>query len=281
MDNTMTYTMSYQLPPTVACAAGCVLQWQVRDTWAAGRATTRACWRLMYIYNTPLGLYALLSLMIHTQARVRIQHHIRTMLRRAADMSLAVEPHMPLPTLVWGQHTHNCVFLPPLPPPPPVQYFAMQSCIEPGCNPAYCGVYAQGTNAVYGSRPGFCGTSAVRPEFFFNGADIIITPTSGGGSPAPSPSPAAPMPSPSPPPPAPVTPSPVPSPPSPPASPAVPDGCPAEPGAARAACVCQGKPVGYYADTLNNCTGASWWVKVLATCAALVLCCMSSAVHCL
>lgn len=118
MDNTMTYTMSYQLPPTVACAAGCVLQWQVRDTWAAGRATTRACWRLMYIYNTPLGLYALLSLMIHTQARVRIQHHIRTMLRRAADMSLAVEPHMPLPTLVWGQHTHNCVFLPPLPPPP-------------------------------------------------------------------------------------------------------------------------------------------------------------------
>jgi hypothetical protein len=46
MDNTMAYTMSYQLPPTVACPAGCVLQWQVRDYWAQD-AGGRADWCLM------------------------------------------------------------------------------------------------------------------------------------------------------------------------------------------------------------------------------------------
>eukprot|EP00775_Hariotina_reticulata_P005809 gene5809-6049_t len=48
------------------------------------------------------------------------------------------------------------------------KYFAMQSCIEPGCNPAYCGVYASGINAVYGGNPGFCSATSAQPEYFNN-----------------------------------------------------------------------------------------------------------------
>lgn len=44
----------------------------------------------------------------------------------------------------------------------------MQSCILQGCNPLYCGVYANGYNAVYGSNPGWCGIASGKPEFFTN-----------------------------------------------------------------------------------------------------------------
>lgn len=82
------------------------------------------------------------------------------------------------------------------------KYFAMQSCIEPNCDRTYCGVYADGVNAVYGGRPPFCDAAATTAEFFVNCADIRIVP-SGYSSPPPpaassSPSPApTPVPSPS------------------------------------------------------------------------------------
>lgn len=83
------------------------------------------------------------------------------------------------------------------------RYFAMQSCVERGCNPTYCGAYAVGTNAVYGGQPGFCGDPGVAAaEFFLNCADIRITP-SGVNPSTPSPSP---PPTPTPPSPSPVTP---------------------------------------------------------------------------
>jgi len=44
----------------------------------------------------------------------------------------------------------------------------MQSCVEQGCNPAYCGEYANGRNVVYGSNPGWCYIASGKPEFFAN-----------------------------------------------------------------------------------------------------------------
>jgi hypothetical protein len=53
------------------------------------------------------------------------------------------------------------------------RYFAMQSCVEKGCDRTYCGAYADGTNAVYGGRPGFCGDPGVAAaEFFLNCAGM-------------------------------------------------------------------------------------------------------------
>lgn len=48
------------------------------------------------------------------------------------------------------------------------KYFAMQSCIEPGCDPTYCGDYSRGVNVVYSSNPGFCTAGGTAPEFFAN-----------------------------------------------------------------------------------------------------------------
>ncbi|KAF6265045.1 glycoside hydrolase superfamily [Scenedesmus sp. NREL 46B-D3] len=107
------------------------------------------------------------------------------------------------------------------------RYFAMQSCVERGCDRTYCGVYADGTNAVYGGRPGFCGDAgAAAPEFFNNCADIRITP-SGTTPPPPAASPSL---SPTPPPSPDAAPSPSPSPTSPPSSSSP---GPAPPGAAN------------------------------------------------
>jgi hypothetical protein len=122
------------------------------------------------------------------------------------------------------------------------KWFAMQTCIEPGCDRTYCGTYADGVNMVYGNRPGFCGATSAPPEYFANCADIRIIPS---GAPISSPSP-APLPS-SP------SPSPAPSSPSPAGS------CPPGPSSARAACMCQGVTVyKYYADVEQGCAGASW-----------------------
>ena len=129
------------------------------------------------------------------------------------------------------------------------QYFAMQSCVEPGCNPTYCGAaYASGQNPAVGNSPGFC-TATSRPEFFLNCADIIITDS------ATSPSSPSPLPSPSPSP----SPSPKPSP-SPSPSPSL-DSDPCAgiaPGTARAACLCKGKALGRYQDIALNCQGGYW-----------------------
>lgn len=54
------------------------------------------------------------------------------------------------------------------------KYYAMQSCIDAfGCDPTYCGVYANGYNAVYGSNPGWCGTTSGKLEFFHNCAGRV------------------------------------------------------------------------------------------------------------
>lgn len=47
-------------------------------------------------------------------------------------------------------------------------WMSMQSCVEQGCNPAYCGEYANGRNVVYGSNPGWCYIASGKPEFFAN-----------------------------------------------------------------------------------------------------------------
>jgi len=48
------------------------------------------------------------------------------------------------------------------------KWFAMQSCVEPGCDRAYCGTYADGINMVYGNKPGFCTSTGAQPEYFTN-----------------------------------------------------------------------------------------------------------------
>eukprot|EP00775_Hariotina_reticulata_P014862 gene14862-15054_t len=126
------------------------------------------------------------------------------------------------------------------------KWFAMQTCIEPGCDRTYCGTYADGLNMVYGSRPGFCSSTSAQPEYFANCADIRIIPSGAPvSSPPPGPSsPAAP--------PSPSSPSPSPAPSPPPAS-----SCPTGPSSARAACKCQGVTTyKYYADVELGCAGA-------------------------
>lgn len=48
------------------------------------------------------------------------------------------------------------------------KWFAMQTCVEPGCDRTYCGTYADGVNMVYGNRPGFCSSTSAQPEYFTN-----------------------------------------------------------------------------------------------------------------
>jgi len=48
------------------------------------------------------------------------------------------------------------------------KWFAMQTCVEPGCDRTYCGTYADGINMVYGNKPGFCSSTSAQPEYFAN-----------------------------------------------------------------------------------------------------------------
>jgi hypothetical protein len=55
------------------------------------------------------------------------------------------------------------------------RYYSMQSCVMPGCSdPAVCGAYASGINAVYGSNPGWCGSASGQLEYFHNCAGVCV-----------------------------------------------------------------------------------------------------------